>query len=89
LLDGALQAAVLWTMEAHGKSSLPLRIAELFATRPARAGEVVSCQLIGRDQAGLGTATDIDCVDAGGKAIFSLRGVECFQVDSFSPVVAT
>jgi len=83
LLDGALQAAALWTLEAHGKSSLPLRIAELTSLRPARAGESVHCQLRGREQSGVGTVSDIDCVDASGEAIFALRGVECFQVDSY------
>jgi acyl carrier protein/NADP-dependent 3-hydroxy acid dehydrogenase YdfG len=89
LFDGALQAAVLWSLEAHGKSSLPLRIAELSFTRAARADETVSCQLTGREQAGVGAVTDIDCVDAEGATIFSLRGVECFQVDSYWNPVTT
>jgi len=89
LFDGALQAAVLWSLEAHGKSSLPLRIAELSFTRAAHSDETVSCQLTGREQAGVGAVTDIDCVDADGAAIFSLRGVECFQVDSYWNPVTT
>ncbi|MCX6951157.1 MAG: SDR family NAD(P)-dependent oxidoreductase, partial [Verrucomicrobia bacterium] len=89
LLDGALQGAVLWSLEAHGKSSLPLRIAEVTLMRQARAGEPVSCRLTGREQAGVGAVTDIDCVDADGAAIFSLRGVECFQVDSYWNAVTT
>ncbi|GBL19807.1 hypothetical protein EMGBS3_15130 [Anaerolineaceae bacterium] len=83
LLDGALQAAALWTLQAYGKSSLPLRIAELVLTRAARKGEKVSCQLAGYEQAGAGTVSDIDCVDAKGAPICMLRGVECFQVDSY------
>jgi acyl transferase domain-containing protein/NADP-dependent 3-hydroxy acid dehydrogenase YdfG len=89
LFDGALQAAVLWSLEAHGKSSLPLRIAELSLTRPARADETVSCQLTGRELAGVGAVSDIDCIDAAGATIFTLRGVECFQVDSYWNPVTT
>ena len=89
LFDGALQAAVLWSLEAHGKSSLPLRIAEVALTRPARADEAVSCRLSGREQPGVGAVTDIDCVDAKGAPIFSLRGVECFHVDSYWNQVTT
>ena len=89
LFDGALQAAVLWSLEAHGKSSLPLRIAEVALTRPARADEAVSCRLAGREQPGVGAVTDIDCVDAKGAPIFSLRGVECFHVDSYWNQVTT
>ena len=89
LFDGALQAAVLWSLEAHGKSSLPLRIAEVALTRPAGADEAVSCRLSGREQPGVGAVTDIDCVDAKGAPIFSLRGVECFHVDSFWNPVTT
>ena len=89
LFDGALQAAVLWSLEAHGKSSLPLRIAEVALTRPARAYEAVSCRLSGREQPGIGAVTDIDCVDAKGAPIFSLRGVECFHVDSYWNPVTT
>ena len=89
LLDGALQAAVLWALKAHGTSSLPLRIAELSLTRPARAGETLSCRLMGREQGQAGTTTDIDCRDDAGTAILSLRGVECFTVDSYwSPAMA-
>ena len=89
LFDGALQAAVLWSLEAHGKSSLPLRIAEVALTRPAGVDEAVSCRLSGREQPGVGAVTDIDCVDAKGAPIFSLRGVECFHVDSFWNPVTT
>jgi acyl transferase domain-containing protein/NADP-dependent 3-hydroxy acid dehydrogenase YdfG len=83
LLDGALQAAALWTLQAYGKSSLPLRIAELVLARAGRKGEKVFCQLAGYEQAGAGTVSDIDCVDAKGAPICLLRGVECFQVDSY------
>ncbi len=72
-----------------GKSSLPLRIAELSLTRAARADETVSCQLTGREQAGVGAVTYIGCVDAEGAAIFSLRGVDGFQVDSYWNPVTT
>jgi NADP-dependent 3-hydroxy acid dehydrogenase YdfG len=89
LFDGALQAAVLWSLEAHGKSSLPLRIAEVALTRPARADEEASCRLSGREQLGVGVVTDIDCLDAQGAPIFSLRGVECFHVDSYWNPVKT
>jgi acyl transferase domain-containing protein/NADP-dependent 3-hydroxy acid dehydrogenase YdfG len=84
LLDGALQAAVLWSMEAHGRRSLPLRIGEMVLTRAARPGETVACRLHGRETAGTGTETHVDCVDTDGAAIFALRGVECYQVDSFA-----
>ncbi|MBL9213160.1 MAG: SDR family oxidoreductase [Opitutaceae bacterium] len=84
LLDGALQAAVLWSMEAHGRRSLPLRIGEMVLTRAARPGETVACRLHGRETSGPGTETHVDCVDTDGAAIFTLRGVECFHVDSFA-----
>ncbi len=83
LIDGALQSAALWTLEAHGKSALPLRIAELAFLRPINASESVDCRLHGRDKAGLGTVSDIDCVDAAGASVVTLRGVECFHVDSY------
>ena len=51
--------------------------------RAARKGEKVSCELAGYEQAGAGTVSDIDCVDAKGAPICMLRGVECFQVDSY------
>lgn len=84
LLDGALQAAVLWSMEAHGRRSLPLRIGEMVLTRAARPGEAVACRLHGRETPGPGTETQVDCLDTDGAAIFALRGVECYQVDSFA-----
>ncbi|MBI5768905.1 MAG: SDR family NAD(P)-dependent oxidoreductase [Verrucomicrobia bacterium] len=83
VLDGALQAAVLWSMEAHGRKSLPLRIGELVLHRPARPGETLACHLQGKEVAGPGTESNVECIDADGGAVFSLRGVECYQVDSF------
>jgi hypothetical protein len=53
-------------------------------TRAARPGETVACRLHGRETAGTGTETHVDCVDTDGAAIFALRGVECYQVDSFA-----
>lgn len=84
VLDGALQAAVLWSLAAHGRRSLPLRIGEVAVIRPARPGETVACRLTGRETAGPGTETHVDCLDADGAAIFALRGVECYHVDSFA-----
>ncbi len=88
LLDGALQSAALWSLEAHGKPALPLRIAEIAFLRALNVDERVDCHLQGREKSGLGTISDIDCVDAAGHSVVTLRGVECFNVDSYRSVGA-
>lgn len=88
-LDGAIQAAALWTLECFGKSSLPLRIAELTFSRPLTDGEHCQCRLVGEDNGGLGTRSDVECIAADGTVVLALRGVECFHVDSYWAPVAT
>jgi hypothetical protein len=74
LIDGALQLAILWTLQRTGSISLPTAVGaySAFAAPPRGA---VTCVLQGRKEDAFGTVSDVSFVDADGRVVAALAGV--------------
>jgi len=75
-LDGGLQLAMLWAEYTLGLATLPTRVGEvrLWTDEPPRGG--LFCVVEGRQADGQRAITDMTFVDAQGKLVAELRGVE-------------
>jgi hypothetical protein len=82
-LDGALQLALLWNRSFSGGASLPTAMGAL--RRYGHPGEGrLRCILKGRSADRSRVIADIWLVDAGGKVIYTLEGVETHALPSGS-----
>jgi acyl transferase domain-containing protein len=82
-LDGALQTALLWTLELTNQHALPLAIAEVVVHRPGRLAEgALEVQLQGRSLAPERSVCDLVVRAPAGGVLLTLTGVELFAVPS-------
>ena len=76
LLDGGLQAAVLWAQRKLGAACLPTAIASLHIYRSGPATGNVRCVLVGREAAHDRAVSDVAFLAGDGTVLAELRGIE-------------
>ncbi len=76
LLDGGLQAAVLWARRKLGTASLPTSIGSLQVYRPGPIADHVRCVLVGREHAQERALADAAFVAPDGSVVAELRAIE-------------
>jgi NAD(P)-dependent dehydrogenase (short-subunit alcohol dehydrogenase family) len=76
LLDGGLQAAVLWAQRKLGAGSLPTAIASLHVYHPGPAAGIVRCVLVGREASPMRAVADAAFLASNGSVVAELRGIE-------------
>ena len=76
LLDGGLQAAVLWAQRKLGAGSLPTAISSLHVYHPGPAAGIVRCVLVGRDASQKRAVADAAFLASNGSVVAELRGIE-------------
>ena len=75
-LDGGLQLAILWGEHVLGQSSLPTKVGSYEAYADTVAEGPIQAVLSGRADGPHKTVSDISFVDASGKLLAAMRGVE-------------
>jgi acyl transferase domain-containing protein len=76
LLDGGLQAAVLWAQRKLGAGSLPTAISSLHVYHPGPAAGIVRCVLVGREASQKRAVADVAFLASNGSVVAELRGIE-------------
>jgi acyl transferase domain-containing protein len=76
LLDGGLQAAVLWARRKLGAASLPTAISSLHIYHPGVTVGIVRCVLAGRDASQERAVSDVVFLASNGSVVAELRGIE-------------
>jgi acyl transferase domain-containing protein len=76
LLDGGLQAAVLWAQRKLGAGSLPTAISSLHVYHPGPATGIVRCVLVGREASQKRAVADAAFLASNGSVVAELRGIE-------------
>jgi malonyl CoA-acyl carrier protein transacylase len=76
LLDGGLQAAVLWAQRKLGAGSLPTAISSLHVYHPGPAAGIVRCVLVGREASQNRAVADAAFLASNGSVVAELRGIE-------------
>jgi malonyl CoA-acyl carrier protein transacylase len=76
LLDGGLQAAVLWAQRKLGAGSLPTAISSLHIYHPGPAAGIVHCVLVGREASQKRAVADAAFLASNGSVVAELRGIE-------------
>jgi NAD(P)-dependent dehydrogenase (short-subunit alcohol dehydrogenase family) len=76
LLDGGLQAAVLWAQRRLGAASLPTAISSLHIYHLGPAAGIVRCVLSGREVARDRAVADAAFLASNGSVLAELRGIE-------------
>ena len=76
LLDGGLQAAVLWAQRKLGAGSLPTAISSLHVYHPGPAAGIVRCVLVGREASQKRAVADAAFLASNGSVVAELRGIE-------------
>jgi malonyl CoA-acyl carrier protein transacylase len=76
LLDGGLQAAVLWARRKLNAASLPTSIGSLHVYRPGPIPSQVRCVLVGREHSNDRALSDAAFVAPDGTVVAELRGIE-------------
>jgi NAD(P)-dependent dehydrogenase (short-subunit alcohol dehydrogenase family) len=76
LLDGGLQAAVLWAQRRLGAASLPTAISSLHIYHLGPAAGIVRCVLAGREVSRERAVADAAFLASNGSVLAELRGIE-------------
>jgi Polyketide synthase modules and related proteins len=76
LLDGGLQAAVLWAQRKLGAGSLPTAIASLHIYHPGPVAGTIRCVLAGREASHERAVSDAMFLASNGSVVAELRGIE-------------
>jgi hypothetical protein len=76
LLDGGLQAAVLWAQRKLGAASLPTAISSLHIYHPGPAVGPIRCVLAGRESSHKRAVSDAAFLASNGSVVAELRGIE-------------
>jgi hypothetical protein len=76
LLDGGLQAAVLWAQRKLGAASLPTAIASLHIYHPGPTTGTIRCVLAGREASQKRAVSDAAFLASNGSVVAELRGIE-------------
>jgi acyl transferase domain-containing protein len=76
MLDGGLQAAVLWARRKLGVASLPTAIASLHIYHPGPALGPIRCVLAGRESSHKRAVSDVAFLASNGSVVAELRGIE-------------
>jgi len=76
LLDGGLQAAVLWAQRKLGAAALPTAISSLHIYHPGPAAGTVRCVLAGREVSRERAVSDAVFLASNGSVVAELRGIE-------------
>jgi len=76
LLDGGLQAAVLWAHRKLGTASLPTAIASLHIYHAGPAVGTIRCVLAGREASHGRAVSDVAFLAGNGSVVAELRGIE-------------
>ncbi len=88
-LDGGLQLVVLWTQLVTKKAALPTGIGS-FRTFGPPTGGTLSAVLSARKTGAQNTVTDVSLMDASGRVVAELSGVEAHALPGGSyPVIAS
>jgi len=76
LLDGGLQAAVLWAQRRLGAAALPTAISSLHIYHLGPSTGIIRCVLVGREVARDRAVADAAFLASNGSALAELRGIE-------------
>jgi hypothetical protein len=76
LLDGGLQAAVLWAQRKLGAESLPTAISSLHIYHPGPVTGPIHCVLAGREASHKRALSDVAFLSSNGSVVAELRGIE-------------
>jgi len=76
LLDGGLQAAVLWAQRKLGAESLPTAISSLHIYHPGPVTGPIHCVLAGREASHKRAVSDVAFLSSNGSVVAELRGIE-------------
>jgi acyl transferase domain-containing protein len=82
LLDGGLQAAVLWAQRKLGAASLPTAISSLHIYHPGPAVGPIRCVLAGRESSHKRAVSDAAFLASNGSVVAELRGIEVHALPS-------
>jgi hypothetical protein len=82
LLDGGLQAAVLWAQRKLGAASLPTAISSLHIYHPGPATGPIRCVLAGRESSHKRAVSDAAFLASNGSVVAELRGIEVHALPS-------
>jgi acyl carrier protein len=76
LLDGGLQAAVLWAQRKLGAAALPTAISSLHIYHTGPATGSIRCVLVGREASQKRAVSDAVLLASNGSVVAELRGIE-------------
>jgi hypothetical protein len=76
LLDGGLQAAVLWAQRKLGAAALPTAISSLHIYHTGPATGTIRCVLAGREASRERAVSDAVFLASNGSVVAELRGIE-------------